>query len=55
MVRRDRGQATVEYALVLVAAAAVAIALLVWATGSEMLPSFFDVVVRRVTGLARAG
>lgn len=53
MLPRDQGQATVEYALVIVAAAAIAIALLVWATSSDVLPSFFDVVLRRVTGLAR--
>ena len=53
MKRDERGQATVEYALVLVAAAAVAIALIVWATGTGLLPSFFNVVARRVTDLVR--
>ena len=53
MTSNEAGQATVEYALVLVAAAAVAIALIVWATGTGLLPSFFNVVARRVTDLVR--
>ncbi len=53
MFRDERGQATVEYALVLVAAAAVAISLIVWAAATGLLPSFFNVVARRVTDLVR--
>ena len=51
MFRDERGQATVEYALVLVAAAAVAISLIVWAASTGLLPSFFNVVARRITEL----
>jgi Flp pilus assembly pilin Flp len=47
----ESGQATAEYALVMVAAATVALALLIWATNSDVLPSLFNAVVRRVTGL----
>jgi len=48
----DYGQATAEYALVIVAAAIVALALISWAAGSDVLPSFFDAVIHRVRGFA---
>jgi Flp pilus assembly pilin Flp len=48
----QRGQATAEYALVLLAAAAVALALIVWATTSDVLPDFFTAVIRKVTSIA---
>jgi Flp pilus assembly pilin Flp len=50
LLRDDRGQATAEYALVIVAAAVIATALIVWASGSGVLPEFFDAVIRRVRG-----
>lgn len=52
MTRQD-GQATVEYALVMVAAAAIALALIIWATTSDLLPQFFNAVLRIVTGAAK--
>ena len=48
----QRGQATAEYALVLIAAAAVALALIVWATTSDVLPEFFTAVIKKVTSIA---
>jgi Flp pilus assembly pilin Flp len=48
----ERGQATAEYALVIVAAAAVALALIIWATTSDLLPTFFSTVLRKVTSVA---
>lgn len=51
----ESGQATAEYALVIVAAAIVALALISWAASSDALPSFFDSVIRRVQGLAGQG
>lgn len=48
----ERGQATAEYALVLVAAAIVAIALIAWASSTDMLPSFFNTVMEKVISLA---
>lgn len=48
----QRGQATAEYALVLLAAAAVALALIVWATTSDVLPGFFTAVIKKVTSIA---
>jgi Flp pilus assembly pilin Flp len=44
----DRGQATAEYALVLIAAAAIAVALITWASTSGTLRAFFEAVMRRV-------
>ena len=48
--RDERGQATVEYALVMIAAAAIAVALITWATTTGTLRTLFDAVVRRVRG-----
>ena len=48
----ERGQATAEYALVLLGAAAVAVMLMGWATKSgkigELLNAVFDTVTRKV-------
>jgi hypothetical protein len=46
----DRGQTTAEYALVILAAAAIALVLLAWAKSSGKLPAFFDEVIDRITG-----
>jgi Flp pilus assembly pilin Flp len=41
----EAGQTTAEYALVILAAAAVAIVLITWARSSGKLPAFFDKVI----------
>ncbi len=46
---REEGQATAEYALVVVAAAAVAGALILWATNTGDLAALFDAVIERVS------
>ncbi len=46
------GQATAEYALVMVAAAVVALALIAWASSTDMLPSFFNTVMQKVISVA---
>lgn len=51
MHRNDSGQATAEYALVMVAAALVAMALIVWATDSGMLRSIFEAVANRIKAM----
>ena len=48
--RSERGQTTTEYALVILAAAAIALVLLAWAKSSGTLPAFFDDVIDRITG-----
>ena len=47
----DRGQTTAEYALVIVGAAAVALLLLAWATGSGKIASLLDKVVDTVANM----
>jgi hypothetical protein len=46
----DAGQTTAEYALVLLAAAAIALLLLAWAGGTDAIPRLFNAVLDRVLG-----
>jgi len=46
----DKGQATAEYALVLLGAAAVALLLIGWATTTDQVSRLFDFVVDQVIG-----
>ena len=48
----ERGQTTAEYALVILAAAAVAIVLIAWARSSGKLPAFFDHIIDQLTNSA---
>lgn len=50
--RREEGQTTAEYALVILAAAAVAIVLIAWARSSGKLPAFFDQIIDDITNSA---
>ena len=50
--REELGQTTAEYALVILAAAAVAVVLIAWARSSGKLPSFFDNIIDQVAGSA---
>lgn len=52
--RSESGQATAEYALVLVAAAIVALALISWASTTDTLPSFFNTVIQKVISVANS-
>jgi Flp pilus assembly pilin Flp len=47
---REDGQTTAEYALVILAAAAVAVVLISWAKSSGKLPEFFDKVIDDLMG-----
>ncbi len=49
IVTEESGQATAEYALVVVAAAAVAGTLIFWATNTGALSALFDAVIDRVS------
>jgi Flp pilus assembly pilin Flp len=51
---REEGQTTAEYALVILAAAAVAVVLITWAHSSGKLPAFFDQIIDTVIGDASA-
>ncbi len=55
LTRRAAGegaQTTAEYALVILAAAAVAIVLIAWARSSGKLPAFFDQIIDDITNSA---
>ncbi len=49
---REEGQTTAEYALVILAAAAIAVVLIAWAHSSGKLPAFFDNIIDKVAGSA---
>jgi Flp pilus assembly pilin Flp len=48
----EKGQTTAEYALVILAAAAIAIVLITWARSSGKLPAFFDHIIDTITSSA---
>ena len=50
---REDGQSTVEYVLVVLAAAALAMTLVGWIGGSSAIPSFFTSVMDKVIGFVR--
>lgn len=50
MLEREQGQGTVEYVLVMLAAAALAVALITWVGGSSTIPDLFDAVMQKITG-----
>ena len=50
--RDERGQATAEYALVLLGAAAVALLVVAWAAKTDLVGKLFDGVVTSVTDKA---
>lgn len=52
VLRNEDGQTTAEYALVMLAAAAVAVVLITWAQTSGTLPSFFDQIITDISGNA---
>lgn len=49
--RGQRGQATAEYALILLGAAAVAMLLVSWVTRTNRISNLLDAVFRHITGL----
>ena len=52
-VAREIGQTTAEYALVILAAAAIAVVLIALARSSGKLPAFFDNIIDQVAGSAQ--
>lgn len=44
----DRGQSTVEYALLLLGAAAIALVVVAWVTRTDLIGRLFDTVVGRI-------
>lgn len=53
--RADAGQTTVEYALVLLAAAAVAILLINWASNDSGLTDFFTSIIEQIKSRIASG
>jgi hypothetical protein len=51
--RGTAGQTTAEYALVILAAAALGTLLIAWATHTDAIGRLFDAVLERVLGSAR--
>lgn len=49
--RSSRGQATAEYALILLGAAAIAMLLVSWVTKTNRISNLLDAVFRHITGL----
>ena len=52
-IEEEVAQTTAEYALVILAAAAVAVVLIAWARSSGKLPAFFDNIIDQVAGSAQ--
>ena len=48
--RDERGQATAEYALVLLGAAAIALLIVAWATETDLIGRLFTAVLDAITG-----
>ncbi|MEO7803996.1 MAG: DUF4244 domain-containing protein [Actinomycetota bacterium] len=48
-IKWEVGQTTAEYALVLLAAAAVAVVLINWATNNSTLTGFFDSIIGKIS------
>ena len=46
----QRGQASAEYALVLLGAAAIALLIVAWATETDLIGKLFEAVLKAVTG-----
>lgn len=49
--REEAGAVTAEYALVMVAAATVALALILWASTTPALPDLFDSIIARIKAI----
>ncbi len=50
---REKGQGTVEYVLVILAAAAIALSLIQWASHTNLFSSLFGTVLKKVIGFAK--
>jgi Flp pilus assembly pilin Flp len=46
----ERGQASAEYALVLLGAAAIALLIVAWATKTDLVEKLLDTVLKNITG-----
>jgi len=53
IIHRERGQGTVEYVLVILAAAAIALSLIAWISDTNLFSGLFGTVLKKVIGLAK--
>lgn len=48
--KSDDGQGTIEYVLVILAAGAIALALIAWISGTDLIGMFFSGILEKVIG-----
>ncbi len=53
IIYRERGQGTVEYVLVILAAAAIALSLIAWISDTNLFSGLFGTVLKKVIGFAK--
>ena len=53
LLHRSEGQGTVEYVLVILAAAAIALSLIAWVSDTNLFSSLFGTVLKKVIGFAK--
>ena len=53
IIYRDKGQGTVEYVLVILAAAAIALSLIAWISDTNLFSGLFGTVLKKVIGFAK--
>ncbi len=53
LIHREDGQGTVEYVLVILAAAAIALSLIAWISDTNLFSSLFGTVLKKVIGFAK--
>ena len=50
---REEGQGTVEYVLVILAAAAIALSLIAWISDTNLFSGLFGTILKKVIGFAK--
>jgi hypothetical protein len=53
LIYREEGQGTVEYVLVILAAAAIALSLIAWISDTNLLSGLFGTILKKVIGFAK--
>ena len=53
IIYREKGQGTVEYVLVILAAAAIALSLIAWISDTNLFSGLFGTVLKKVIGFAK--
>ena len=53
LIYREEGQGTVEYVLVILAAAAIALSLIAWISDTNLFSGLFGTILKKVIGFAK--